>query len=360
MDHIGPTLDELRDWIPAGVGTLVFVLLLMAMRWFANRPAGPGSDPSRRFLRQVFVIGLWAIGLITIVLLLPFTVETRGQIMGLVGALLGAAIALSSTTVLGNLMAGLMLRAVGNFRPGDFIETADFVGRVTVIGWVHTEIQDEESDLVTFPNLYLVQKPYRVVRSHSTLISAEVSLGYDVPQEKAKEALVKATEACGLKEGFAWVGALGDFSITYRTFGLLENPKRLLSSRARLRSAMIDSLHEAGIEIVSPTFMNQRQISTHHPIIPRKYRAATLGNEANADALMFDKAAEAASLERLREIYSEVDAQLREAIERADRREADGAAEEAAELQKRCDHLTSRKKRIRDLIVEREAAAKSR
>ena len=53
-------------------------------------------------------------------------------------------------------------------------------------------IQTEFRDLVTVPNLYLVTPPLRVVRASGTIISAEVSLGYDVPRMDVADMLCKA------------------------------------------------------------------------------------------------------------------------------------------------------------------------
>ena len=47
-----------------------------------------------------------------------------------------------------------------------------------------------------------------------------------------------------LKDPFVQVLDLGDFSVTYRVAGLLEDTKRLLTFRSRLRVAMLDCLHK--------------------------------------------------------------------------------------------------------------------
>ena len=43
-------------------------------------------------------------------------------------------------------------------------------GRVTERGLFHTEIQTEDRDLVTLPNLYLVTNPVKVVRTFLTVL----------------------------------------------------------------------------------------------------------------------------------------------------------------------------------------------
>ena len=59
---------------------------------------------------------------------------------------------------------------------------------------LRTEIQTERRNLTTFPNLYLVTNPVRVMRSSGTVISVEVSLGYDVSRHLVEKLLLEAAE----------------------------------------------------------------------------------------------------------------------------------------------------------------------
>ena len=65
-------------------------------------------------------------GVVVVIVFMPIGDTARGQLLGLLGLLLSAAVALSSTTFIGNAMAGLMLRAVRNFRTGDFIRIGEY------------------------------------------------------------------------------------------------------------------------------------------------------------------------------------------------------------------------------------------
>ena len=67
----------------------------------------------------------------------------------LYGIVLSATIALSSTTLVGNAMAGIMLRTLRNFSPGDYVHVGDYFGRISEMDLLHTEIQTEERDLTT-------------------------------------------------------------------------------------------------------------------------------------------------------------------------------------------------------------------
>ena len=89
-------------------------------------------------------------------------------------------------------MAGFMLRTVKSFGLGDFVRVNERFGRVTERGLFHTEIQSEDRDLTTLPNLYLTAHPLKVVRASGTVISCQLSLGYDIPYYKVEPLLKQA------------------------------------------------------------------------------------------------------------------------------------------------------------------------
>ena len=180
-----------------------------------------------------------------------------GQLLSLIGILLSAAIALSSTTLIGNAMAGLMPRSVKSFHLGDFVRIGDHFGRVTEHGLFHVEIQTEDRDLTTLPNLYMVTNPVKVTLSSGTIVSAEVSLGYDIPNGKVEDCLKDAASNAGLSDPFVLITDLGDFSVSYRISGMLTEVRHLISVQSRLRRMMLDGLHRsaitiAGFEPISP------------------------------------------------------------------------------------------------------------
>lgn len=301
-------LENIANLIPFLATTAAVIVFIGAVNWFLRRRWR--DNPNVQFRFQLIMLGLSFAGMLGIIVALPINDALRGQLLSLIGILLSAAIALSSTTFIGNIMAGIMMRIVKNARPGDFITVAELTGRITEMDLLHTEIQTEFRDLVTVPNLYMVTQPLQVVRASGTIIQAEVSLGYDVPNTRVTEVLCAATAEAGLKDGFVQVRELGDFSVVYRVAGLLEDVTSLISSRSRLRAAILNALHEANIEIVSPNFMNTRALKDNERFIPVRTRKAAAPIQAAAEKLAFDKAEEAASIEQLRTAIDETDAEL--------------------------------------------------
>ncbi|PID65771.1 MAG: mechanosensitive ion channel protein MscS [Gammaproteobacteria bacterium] len=288
-------------WIVAGLLVLVAVLFGIH-RFFISNPNGPFNQ-SRGWVYAVVSF----FGLLIIFALLPIDSSAKNSVFSLLGLVVTAVIAISSTTFASNAMAGVMLRIIRNFKPGDFIEVDEHFGRVSETGLLHTEIQTKNRNLTTLPNLYLVTNAVTVIPADKALIGATLSLGYDVSHHKVEEILKQAAGKIGLTDAFVQITDLGDFSISYRVGGFCDNPKMLLSVRSNLRKQMIDSLHAAGIEIVSPTFMNQRQYHSDEMFIAEVKAYQERQNRRTETSAVFDKAEIAAQIDALKAQISQLE-----------------------------------------------------
>jgi len=302
-------IEMLLDYF---LGPLVLVALLILGLIGLNLLLGrlQKNHPERAIQRQVAMLVTTLVALFLLVILLPINEGLRGQILSLLGILLSATIALSATTFLGNALAGILLRSVRSFRTGDFIYIQDQFGRVSGRGLFHIEIQTEDSNLVTLPNLYVTNNPVKVTRESGTIISAEVSLGYDVSHSQVETLLSQAATDAGLQDPFVYILQLGDFSVLYRANGMLTEVKQLLSARSRLNGAILDSLHQAGVEIVSPNFMNTRDVSGQTFASQPLVKQPPPLESKEPEEIIFDKAEQAATLDDQKAYLIEVEKQL--------------------------------------------------
>ena len=292
-------IEQFGEFIPALTAlALAGLALFISHWWFLGRHSEYGAES--RLPGQLTLALLGLVAVLAVLLTLPLSDAARSQVLSLLGVVLTGVIGLSSTTFVSNAMAGMMLRVVGQFRPGDFVRVGDHLGRVTERGLLHVEIQTEDSDLTTLPNLFLITNPVTVVHRDGTIVSATVSLGYEVHRHHIEDALCRAAESCGLEKPFVQITELGDYSVIYRVAGFLGEVKHLLTARSNLRKAMVDALHAADIEIVSPSFMNQRPQPEGSRMIPAPERPRRMDTESAPESLIFDKADQAEQLEALR------------------------------------------------------------
>ena len=336
------------------VGVLLGTLVVL---WLAHRILERRARVAEgyRYRRQMALGGLGLLGLLGIILASPVSGELRGQLLSFVAILLSAAVGLSSTTLLGNGLAALMLRTIRSFRMGDFIRVGEHFGRVSERGLFHTEIQTQDRELTTLPNLYLVTHPVTTIRSSGTIVAATVSLGYEVPRTRVEELLLDAAREAELEEPFVQVTELGNYSVTYRVAALLKDVSRWISAHSRLRAATIDALHRGGVEIVSPMFMNQRVFPEAKRFIPQAPAEESPSERPGGpEAVVFDKAEEAEALEQLKLLHGKREQEL----ERLHQRQKE--AEDPQEKEKARAEITRMKaaqERLGRIIERRERRA---
>ncbi len=349
-------LVVLTDFLPLLAVLALFGSGLWALdRLILRRNSATGLE--NNFSRQIAILLLTAAATVAAILTLPVGVETRGQLLGLLGLVLTAVIALSSTTIVGNAMAGLMLRSVRSFGPGDFVRVGEQFGRVTERGLFHTEIQTEDRDLTTLPNMYLVAHPVTVVRSSGTIVSCSLSLGYDNAHKAVESALLEAAKSAQLDDPFVQILDLGDFAVRYRISGFLSDVKQLLSRRSKLRACVLDTLHRRGIEIVSPAFMNQRPISAQDAVIPAQHPSASHDRELQAggdtpEDIIFDKAERAEKLESVRKAKRDLERQIAELRAGARAKRGDGESELSETTKRQIKRLEQQANELQGLLED--------
>jgi len=161
MEGPAESIRGLWDYLPLLTTAVVVGLVLGVGHWWKSvrerrEGAGTASGP------QIVLLALTAVGIVALVVALPVAEAVRTQLLALLGLVFTAVVAFASTTFAANVMAGLMLRAVRNFTPGDWIRVGGFFGRVTERGLFHVEIQTEDRDLATLPNYFIATNPVTV------------------------------------------------------------------------------------------------------------------------------------------------------------------------------------------------------
>ena len=299
------TVNTLKSLLEPSSLILVLLLLLLLNSWIFKRlkiTTSTGNIVKRTISMLVILIGT-----ISFIFLLPIDKSLKGQILSFLAIIISAGIALSSTTVLGNLIAGLMNNSTNRFRNGDLIKIGDLQGRVTKKNIFLTEIQLEDSNFMTIPNLYIATNPVKLTRKTKTIISTSVSLGYEVSRTKIEEALKEAAISTGLTDPYVYITSLGDYSVVYKIHGFLDNSDKFFSTSSLLNEKVMDKLHESGIEIVSPSFMNQRKVDEKKFIPKHNIKKPIIKELSAPEELIFDEAIKSEEIEKKKDFLLEID-----------------------------------------------------
>ena len=283
---------------------LILILLLFANSWLFKKVKS--TIVYRNIIKNSIATLLLFVGLLAFILSFPIDKTLKGQILSFLAIVVSAGIALSSTNVLGNLIAGIMNNSMNRFRNGDLIKIGDLQGRVTKKSIFHTEIQLEDSNFITIPNLYIATNPVKLTRKTDTVISTSVSLGYDIPRIIIEESLKEAAILTGLTDPYVYITNLGDYSVLYKIHGFLEDSSKYFSTISILNGNVMDMLHKKKIEIVSPSFMNQ--INANDKIfIPKEMVEKDLKNDERIpEDLIFDEAIKSENIEKKKDKLKEL------------------------------------------------------
>jgi len=343
--------DSITLFSPLVISIATWAIILWGAHWLLLSRQ-PDLSNERKLPRQLIIFFMTVVAIITAILSLPISDSSRNQLLGLIGLIISGVVAFSSTTIVSNLMAGLLLRITKPFRIGDFVSVGEHFGRVSERGLFDTEIQTESRELVSLPNTYFINNPVTTTRNSGTLVSHTLSLGYDLHHSKIEPLLIQAAEQCGLSEPFVQITQLGDFSITYRIAGLLTEVKQMITVRSNLCHHILDVLHDAGVEIVSPTYMNQRPLGTLDRAIPKVIRTASPTEEtepsSNGHDIAFDKAEQAEKIETRREKLKDDIKQLESSLKEASEQDAEEIKDRIQSKTKLLQALEKREEQSKD------------
>ncbi len=179
-----------------------------------------------------------------------------------VSIFLGVLVSLGSTSLVGNIVAGIVLIYTRAFRVGDRVQIANTIGDVIDKGLLVTRIQTIKNVEVTIPNSMVLASHiinYSLqAQDRGLILNTTVTIGYDTPWRLMHEALIKAALATPdiLPEPrpFVLQTSLDDFYVSYEINAYTMQPQKMANIYSDLHQSIQDQCNEAGIEIMSPHY----------------------------------------------------------------------------------------------------------
>ena len=262
-DILKSVVEYLPNLFKIIVIIICFHYLLKLVRYFANEVAsgrlkinGFYADwamPTHTLLRVL----LYSFMLVMIWPLLP---NSDSEIFQGVSVFIGVVVSLGSTSVVGNVMSGLVMTYMRPFRIGDFIRFGDTEGEVIEKSMLVTRIRTRKNDIVTIPNSNMMSSQTSnytfSAQRYGIIVHTKITIGYDEPWKKIESLLVQAAENTdGIKrhpKPFVRITALDDFYVEYEINGITDRAKTLSTVYSALHQQILDTMHWAGVEIMSP------------------------------------------------------------------------------------------------------------
>ncbi|MDR1624728.1 MAG: mechanosensitive ion channel family protein [Tannerellaceae bacterium] len=201
------------------------------------------------------------------IMIWPLLPNSDSEIFKGVSVFLGLVVSLGSTTVIGNLMAGMVLTYMRSFKIGDQIKLNGIMGVVVEKTPFVTRIRTRQNEIVTLPNSAVmssqtVNYTMSIEKQYGVIVTVDITVGYEVDKNEVRDLLISATVgAKGIishPKPFVMITKLDDFYCSYQINAYTRQVKTLASVYSELNERVIETFNEAGIEMMSPHFYAQR------------------------------------------------------------------------------------------------------
>lgn len=201
-----------------------------------------------------------------LVMIWPLLPNSNSQIFQGVSVFIGLVVSLGSTSIIGNIMAGMVMTYMRPFRIGDYIKVGDTTGEVIEKTMLVTRIRTRKNEVVTIQNSSLLgsQTSNFTVAAHNygIIVHTKVTIGYDVPWQKIKHIMESAAlETPGIQHKpapFMMITALDDFYVEYEINAVTKNDVQLPAIYSSLHQNLLRRFFEEGVEIMSPHIYARR------------------------------------------------------------------------------------------------------
>lgn len=201
-----------------------------------------------------------------LVMIWPLLPSSNSQVFQGVSVFIGIIVSLGSSSIIGNIMAGMVMTYMRPFRLGDFIKFGDTEGFVIEKTVLVTRIRTRKNEVITIPNSNLMGNQTSnftfAAQNYGIIVHTKVTIGYDMEWTRIRDLLLQAAHITpGLSHDpkpFVLVTTLDDFYVEYEINAFARRPEELSNIYSALRQNILDVFHRDGVEIMSPHIFAHR------------------------------------------------------------------------------------------------------
>lgn len=201
-----------------------------------------------------------------IAMIYPYLPGSSSKIFQGISVFVGVIVSLGSSTVIGNIMAGLVITYMRPFKIGDRIKLNDTVGNVTEKTPFVTRIRTPKNEIITIPNSFILSSHtvnYSAsAQDYGLIIHSSVTIGYDAPWRTVHELLIDAAKSTqgvsSTPSPFVLETELSDFYPVYQINACISDANQIAQIYSDLHQNIQDKFNNAGVEIMSPHYRAER------------------------------------------------------------------------------------------------------
>lgn len=190
----------------------------------------------------------------------------------------GFLLSLGSTSLVTNIVSGVVLTYTRGLRIGDRVKIGQTTGDVVERTLLVTRVRTIKNVVITIPNGMVLNNEIinysQPIAESELILHTTVTIGYDVPWRQVHHLLEQAALATRdilpAPAPFVLQTSLDDYYVSYELNACTHIPERMAAIYSELHQNIQDWFNEAGVEIMSPAFTAYRD--GDEVTIPAHYR----------------------------------------------------------------------------------------
>ncbi|MCX6640889.1 MAG: mechanosensitive ion channel [bacterium] len=242
----------------------------------------PGFFPE--WAQSTYKIVRFLLSAFALVIVFPYLPGSGSPAFQGVSIFIGVLFSLGSTSVIANMVAGLVITYMRPFKIGDRVEIGSTVGDVIEKTLLSTRLRTIKNVDVNIPNSVVLGSHIINFSSSASdrglILHTSVTIGYDAPWRQVHELLLSAAAATEhiLKDPppFIFQTSLDDFYVSYELNAYTNEANIMAKIYSDLHQNIQDKFNEGGVEIMSPHYGAMRdgnQTTIPENYLPKDYRA---------------------------------------------------------------------------------------
>ena len=266
LKKIGVSIvDYIPDLITITIICVIMRFIVKGVKYLANEIANgklkiKGFYPD--WATPTFNIIRFLLYAFMVILIYPYLPGSNSDAFQGVSIFIGLIFSLGASSVIGNVIAGMVLTYMRPFKIGDRIKLNETIGNVIEKTPFVIRIRTLKNEIITIPNSTIMSSQTTNLsasaRDYGLIIHFEVTCSYDVPWRKVHHLLIEAAkktkDVLSSPEPFVLEQSFSDFYMVYQINAYIGDADKLSKITTNLRESIRDIFEEEGISILSPHY----------------------------------------------------------------------------------------------------------
>jgi small-conductance mechanosensitive channel len=222
--------------------------------------------------RILLGIGIVAIA---IVVAYPFIPGSSSDAFKGVSVLIGVMVSLGGSSVIGQVIAGLVVLYSRAVKRGDFVCVGEHEGHVAEVGLLATRLSTAYAEQVNIPSSVMVsaisRNSMRFAAPGGTALRTTLAVGYDTPWRQVHGLLLEAAKrtpgVLPSPPARVFQRALSTFFVEYVLFLQFDRNLSRVDVSTTLHATILDTFNAHGVQIMVPAFEGQPE---RRIVVPRE------------------------------------------------------------------------------------------